>query len=174
MQSTVYKERQFFRNPIVLMLLLGIVAMSIWAMVQQIFLGKPFGNNPAPDSFVILFSILLLIFFSFFLFIHQDTEINNVCIIIRMRPFGGKKIYWKDIEKCYVRKYNPLLEYGGWGIRYGFGGKGMAYNLGGGNHGFQLELTNGQKVLIGTKKQIELESAIKDSYLSKYLQEPKN
>ena len=160
MQSTVYKERQFFRNPFVLILLLGIVAMTMWAMIQQLFLGQPFGNNPAPDSFLILFSMFPLIFLIFFLFMRLDTQIDDDCISINMSPFGRRRILWKDIDKCYVRKYKPLLEYGGWGIRYGFGSKGMAFTVGG-NQGLQLELNNGKKILIGTKKADELAAFLK-------------
>jgi hypothetical protein len=160
MQSTVYKERQFFRNPFVLILLLGIVAMTTWAVVQQIFLGQPFGNNPAPDSFLILFSMFPLIFILFFLFLRLDTIIDEESISMNLSPFGRRKIEWKNVEKAYIRTYKPLFEYGGWGIRYGFGKKGMAFTVGG-NQGLQLELNNGKKILIGTKRVNELSEFLK-------------
>jgi hypothetical protein len=161
MQSNiVYKERQFFRNPFVIILLLGIVAMTMWAMIQQIFLGQPFGNNPAPDSFVILFSMFPIIFLLFFLFMRLDTNIDETSISVSMSPFGRRKIAWKNIDKAYVRKYKPIMEFGGWGIRYGFGNKGMAFTVGG-TQGLQLELSNGKKVLIGTKKASELSEYLK-------------
>lgn len=160
MDNIIYKERQHFRNPFVLILLLAIVGMSIWALIQQVFLGKPFGQNPAPDSLVILFSMLPLIFFLFFIFMHLDSSIDAECITVRLSPFGSRKIAWEDIEKAYIRNYKPILEYGGWGIRYGLGNKGMAYTVGG-YQGLQLELKNGKKVLIGTKKANELTEFLK-------------
>jgi hypothetical protein len=160
MDNIVYKERQFFRNPFILMLLLAIIGMSIWALVQQVFLGKPFGQNPAPDAFVILFSMFPVIFLLFFLFMRLDTNIDETSISVSMSPFGSRKIAWKNVEKAYVRKYKPLMEFGGWGIRYGFGSKGMSYSVGG-NQGLQLELNNGKKVLIGTKNTSELNEFLK-------------
>jgi hypothetical protein len=155
MEAKIFKERQFFRNPFILLLLLGIVAMSIWAVIQQIFLGKPFGNNPAPDSFVILFSMFPIIFILFFLFLRLDTQIDKEMISVNLSPFGRRKIEWKNVEKAYIRTYKPILEYGGWGIRYGVKNKGMAFTVGG-NKGLQLELNDGKKIIIGTKKVDEL------------------
>lgn len=63
--------------------------------------------------------------------------------------FKTKIIRWEAVEKVYVRKYRPIMEYGGWGIRYGLNGK--AYNIAG-NYGIQLELKGGKKLLIGTQK----------------------
>lgn len=160
MDNVVYKERQYFRNPFVLMLLLAIIGMSVWALVQQVFLGKSFGQNPAPDSLVILFSMLPLIFFLFFIFMHLDSNIDETSISVRLCPFGSRKIAWKNVEKAYIRNYKPILEYGGWGIRYGLGNKGMAYTVGG-YQGLQFELSNGKKVLIGTKKASELTEFLK-------------
>ena len=68
-------------------------------------------------------------------------------------PFHWKPhfIDWADIRTCYVRKYRPVVEYGGWGIRYGWGGKGKAYNVRG-NMGLQLELRDGSRILFGTQR----------------------
>jgi hypothetical protein len=101
-----------------------------------------------------------VIFLLFFLFMRLDTNIDETSISVSMSPFGSRKIAWKNVEKAYVRKYKPLMEFGGWGIRYGFGSKGMAYSVGG-NQGLQLELNNGKKVLIGTKKASELTEFLK-------------
>lgn len=160
MQVNIFRERQYFRNPFVLILLLAIVGMSIWALIQQLFLGKPFGQNPAPDSFLILFSMFPLFFLLFFILMRLDTVIDEESISVTLSPFGRRKIAWKNVEKAYTRNYKPILEYGGWGIRYGLGKKGMAYTVGG-YQGLQLELSDGKKVLIGTKKASELTEFLK-------------
>ena len=46
----LYREVQYFRQTWLWILLLSISLITIWGMVQQLFLGKPFGNNPAPDN----------------------------------------------------------------------------------------------------------------------------
>jgi len=67
----------------------------------------------------------------------------------------------EDIEKIYVRKYSPLGEYGGWGIR-GFA-KNRAFNVKG-SMGIQLELRNGKRILFGTQKPEEWEKVIKEQF----------
>ncbi len=53
--------------------------------------------------------------------------------------------------------YRPILEYGGWGIRYGL--RGRAYNVSG-NRGLRVELTNGKHILFGSAKPEELKLAL--------------
>ena len=68
-----------------------------------------------------------------------------------------RKIAFKELKGYKVRAYRPILEYGGWGIRFGL--KGKAYNVSG-NRGVQLELTNGKRLLIGSQRPEELWQAI--------------
>ena len=51
------------------------------------------------------------------------------------------------------------MEYGGWGLRYGFFGKGRALNVSG-NTGLQIEFNNGKRLLIGTNKPRELKEVL--------------
>ena len=80
------------------------------------------------------------------------TTIDETGISYRFLPFhfNPRKVAWTEIEYAWVRKYRPIVEYGGWGIRYGMGGKGMAFNISG-NMGLQLVLKTGKRVLIGTQ-----------------------
>jgi hypothetical protein len=161
MSVNTFSETQKFRNPVIFILLLGILGLSVWGIVQQIFMGQPFGTKPAPDVVLILFSMIPVLFLLLFIFMKQITNIDNQGIEVIISPLGRRRISWKNIEKAYIRDYKPLMEYGGWGIRYGFGNKGMAYSLGGGNKGLQLELNNGKKILVGTKKAPELADFLK-------------
>jgi hypothetical protein len=78
------------------------------------------------------------------LWMQLETRIDSEGIRVKYIPFGfSEKFFsWKEIEKCYVRKYNPLVEYGGWGIR-GLGNK-KAYNVSG-NLGIQI-ITRDKKI----------------------------
>jgi hypothetical protein len=89
-----------------------------------------------------------------------NTEIYTDGIYVRFRPFHSKPRFypWSEIAHCEVRKYKPLLEYGGWGIRKGFGG--TAFNVRG-NMGLQLVIKGGKRVLIGTQKATELAGVLK-------------
>ncbi len=115
-------------------------------------------------SLVVMVIVTLLI-----LSIRLRTKIDENGIYYQFYPinFNEKFIPWSDISKCYVRKYNPLTEYGGWGYRSGFGrGKGKALNIRG-SQGIQLELKNGKKLLLGTQKE-ELVKRTLESYKYKF------
>lgn len=85
------------------------------------------------------------------------TEVRNDGLYVRLIPFNFRRIPFEDIASATVRRYRPILEYGGWGIRYG--PKGMAYNASG-DRGVQLVLHNGQHILIGSQQPEELLIAI--------------
>jgi uncharacterized membrane protein (DUF485 family) len=78
-------------------------------------------------------------------------------------PFHWKPrfIDWAEVRACYVRKYRPVAEYGGWGIRCGWGGRGRAYNVKG-NMGIQLELKDGSRILFGTQRPGDVERIIRE------------
>jgi hypothetical protein len=67
-----------------------------------------------------------------------------------------------EIVSWDARTYRPILEYGGWGIRYSPFGKGWAYNISG-NQGVQLELMNGKRILIGSQRAEELARTIAEA-----------
>ena len=56
-----------------------------------------------------------------------------------------------------MRSYNPIRDYGGWGIRWGT--KGKAYNVSG-NRGLYLEFSDGKQLLIGLQKPEEFVEAL--------------
>lgn len=53
--------------------------------------------------------------------------------------------------------YNPIGDWGGWGIRYN--SRGRAYNMYG-NEGVEVTLKNGKVILFGTQRPDELYNAI--------------
>jgi hypothetical protein len=97
------------------------------------------------------------------------TWINKEGVYIKEFPFLSFLKYkffpWEIISKSHVRKYNPVWEYGGWGgKRYRWrimhGRIDVAYNVWG-DMGLQLELINGKRVLIGTRKPVEMEDVLR-------------
>ena len=83
------------------------------------------------------------------------TRIDEEGIHFKMKLFHWRErtIPWDDIEQIHVRKYSPLKEYGGWGMRYGR--QGWAYNVRG-NYGIQILKKNGKRILIGTQRPEEV------------------
>ncbi len=111
------------------------------------------------------FSIIPLAVMILFFIMRLDTTINDEGIFFRFYPFQkGKFIPWTAIEKAYVRKYNPISEYGGWGLRTGWSKKsGGAYNTAG-DMGLQLEYKDGKRFLLGTQRADELRSFMEGLY----------
>ncbi|WKN45543.1 hypothetical protein [Tunicatimonas pelagia] len=90
---------------------------------------------------------------------HLFVQINKQGIKFQLFPFqwATRNIAWADIDEMYIRDYDGLAEYGGWGMRYGPRGK--AYTISG-RFGMQLQLIDDQQILIGTQRPAELEELI--------------
>ena len=153
----VFAERQRFKQWWLWLILLGIGAVLIFRLYTQIDLIEQSNDLPESEkafffSLGLLASIALL-----FAFARLDTRIQRDGVYVRFLPFhfSFRHYPWEKISKAYVRKYNPIAEYGGWGLRLGLFGKGKAFNVSG-NIGLQLEFSNGKKLLIGTKKPEDL------------------
>ena len=134
------------------------VAIAVWAFVEQIILGHPFGAKPAPDMAIYVWFILMALVVCLLLSTRLDSRLDERGVHYRFVPFHlrVRSIRWSDISEAYVRSYRPIREYGGWGLRYGFG-NGWVYNMSG-RSGLQLVLRSGKKILIGTRRPDELKA----------------
>jgi len=155
-----YREVQHFRQPWLWLLIAGIFGVTMWSFVQQIVLGSPFGQNPASDTVVMIIAVAFgLAFPVLFCVANLTAEVRSDGLYYRFFPFHlrFRKITAESLVSYEVRTYRPIRDYGGWGIRYGRDGK--AYNVSG-NRGVMLELSDGQRLLIGSQKPEDLANAI--------------
>ncbi len=139
----LFKEQQRFRQWW-LWTLLGIVVLIVGTVIYILL--RHAADNWLP---ITLMSLSLLLPASF-LFIRLDTEIRSDGIYVRFFPLQMryKKYRWEDIDYLSIRQYDPVKEYGGWGIR-GVGSN-RALNISG-DQGLQLVLKeHKKKLLIGT------------------------
>lgn len=86
-------------------------------------------------------------------------QIDQMGIAYHYQPFSKRKfISWNDIEEAYLRKYDALGEYGGWGAksRLWFKLNDKAYIFNDQTVGLQLILVNGKKILFSTGRKEEL------------------
>lgn len=92
--------------------------------------------------------------------IKLETEITEKCIYVRMFPLhiSFRSYAFSEMEAYYVRKYRPVREYGGWGLKGTFNNR--ALNISG-NQGLQIVFKNGKKLLIGTRKPQEIMEILK-------------
>jgi hypothetical protein len=147
-----FREEQYFRHSWVMIIIMGISIWFWYIFYVQVVRGVPFGQHPMPTPLLLIFWFLLGLGLPIlFYFMKLITEVREDGIQLRFVPFFRKykKFPWEEIHSYHIRKYRPIREYGGWGIRRGLGGR--AYNIRG-NTGMQLELEFTGKLLIGTQK----------------------
>ncbi len=150
-----YREVQYFRQRWILLLALAAAGIAWYSFILQIVLGQEFGTNPSPDW--VMWLIWLIVGIGLPLLIYMAKlviEVKQDYLFIQFVPFTNRKIRFNEIKHVKARTYNPIREYGGWGIRWGFGNK-RAYNISG-NQGVGLTLNNGENILIGSQNPDEL------------------
>ncbi|MFZ4741876.1 MAG: hypothetical protein ACOYLE_12005 [Bacteroidales bacterium] len=165
MSNIFYAEEQKVNNRWLWLLLATITIVFLYGFAEQLILKHPQATNSASNW--AMFFIGLLSFGALYLIysIKFSFQIDEEGIKYRFSPFHitERIIQWDDITTLYVRKYKPIAEYGGWGIRTLSFKKNIAYNISG-NYGLQIELKNGKKILFGTQNPEELEKIITHFY----------
>jgi hypothetical protein len=169
MERSYFKEEQkfdqwWFRLIMILSWVPILVIFGV-GIYQQIVLKKPFGNNPTSDTGLLVttaFVFLIMAATTWLTFTMKlITEITDKGIHYRFPPLiiRVKTIPKESIAEYQVRKYSPLGDYGGWGIKGGGFKKGKAYNVKG-DIGLQLRLKTEKKVLFGTQRPEAIKSAM--------------
>lgn len=160
----LYQETQRFKSKWIYLFILGLFALFLWGIIQQIFYKIPWGNNPTSDFGLIMFSLIPFGLFLLFFLAKLEVKITKKELFYQFKPFhfNQKKINWETVAKAEVVKYNPLKDYSGWGIK--IGRKGKAYNVSG-NLGLELTIKNQtRKILFGTLKPEELKKIIEELF----------
>ncbi len=155
-------------------LIIGLLFASLgpvyYGLIKQLSTGVPWGDEPMSNTglvitavgvTVIMAGVIFLMFFSKLI-----TFIRGDGIHLSFFPFFREKIISSDKIKRYeVRKYKPLLEYGGYGMKRSMR-NGKAYNMSG-NIGLQLYFKDGKRLLIGTKRPDAIKRAM-DKLMSEH------
>ena len=158
-ESVIFREEQRFKQWWLWPLVYGLAALMWWAFFQQIIRGRPWGTNPAPNWLIwLLWPVFGLGLPALFHAMTLVVEVRPQRVDIRYRPFVNRSIALTDIDHLTARTYNPLREYGGWGIR-GWSGQRVAYNVSG-NQGVELTLHDGSSGMIGSRQPESLAMAI--------------
>jgi hypothetical protein len=169
MERLIYKEEQSFRQSFIPWIMLAsclivIVSFSV-AFYQQLYLGKPYGDDPSSDQNLIWSSIfafvVMSVVFIFILSANLVTEIWSDGIRYKFPPIIRKMRYipLNDIASVEVSKYRPLLEFGGWGWRTRLLSRKTAFNVSG-RIGIRVTRKNGRQVILGTRQQDEMKRAV--------------
>ena len=150
-RTTLFRETQRFTQRWVWALILGVAALTWYGLIRQILMGEPVGDRPIGDVAMVLIWLVVGVGFPLGLFLMRlDTRVTPKGIHVRFVPFHRWERSWDfdELTQIEPRRYAPLRDYGGWGIRVG--PRGFAYNVKG-HEGIQLVLGSGRRVLIGTQ-----------------------
>ncbi|MEJ8802833.1 DUF6141 family protein [Pontibacter sp. H249] len=160
-QVILFKEQQRFRQFWLWAIILGAAALFWAGFIYQVALGGQFGNRPVSDvQLAVLFALMGVCMPWFFYYVKLTTEVKPGEMRLQLRPFHVRPVVIHlHVVRHYEKVlYNPVRDYGGWGIRWGF--KGKAYNMSG-NEGVKLYFYNHEPLLIGSQDADKLFEAIK-------------
>lgn len=152
-KKPLFYEKQQFRQPWLWILMVVVFASVVFA---GYIADKKSGNA---GIIIIIVTILPLLLGMFLLWkLALITKIDDTGIHVKFQYFHKKFRHykWENIESLQIKKYNPVGDYGGWGIRLG------AYNVSG-NHGLLIRFKDGATLLIGTNKSVELKKALESA-----------
>ena len=154
MQKTeiIYQEKSSMK----LWAFILIPILSVVVLLDVLINNSPkFTQDPEAQWTIIIPILVFLLLF----FIKLEWEFTESDFRYRFFPFIIKEriIQYSDIQNMSVMKINPLLEFGGWGLRRGKLGK--AYTTDG-NLIIHIELKSGQKLNFTVKNNVEVERII--------------
>ena len=165
--ETTFHEEQQFRQMWVWIILI-IPTIILWYIaIQELVFGNTVGNSNMSKEMMFAFWFGFGVLFPLFFYkLKLITQVRRDGLYIKFAPihFSFKKIQLDNLKRNFVRNYDPIGEYGGWGIKYGKNGK--VYNVSG-NRGVQLEFMDRKNILSGSQKPDQLNSAI-EQYLKIY------
>lgn len=157
MNKFLFEESQKFRQIWLWAILILTLGSIVGILIFQLATGQKVGSRPAPNIFLIILTVILVIpTFLGFYFSELTTKIDNEGIYYGWNTLSTKLnfIPWSKIRNAKIIKYKFV----------GYGYKitstyGIIYNVSG-NKGLLIEKDNGDKLLIGTKKPDELKRII--------------
>lgn len=167
MERLIFSEEQSFRQSFVPWIMLAsILVMLLGFGVSWYHEFQP-GNYPnQAERHALIWSSLIafVVMTAVFLFILSRkliTEIWTDGIRIKFMPFIRKTKYVgiSEIVSAEVTKYNPIIEFGGWGVRKKLFSRKTAYNVSG-RVGLRVHLKDGRQIVIGTQKENEIRRAV--------------
>ena len=153
-----FEEKQpFYKNSLIWVAIPGMLVHIIVEVSKAV----KDGSGSFEEVIIIVFIEALV--FTLLFTCCLKTKLDEHGISYRLFPFHLKArfIEWDQICSAKVRKYDPLGEYWGWGIKGTR--KNRAINIAG-DVGLQLDLKNGRKLLIGTLQKEKMEDVVQKIY----------
>jgi len=171
MNRLYFDERQRFNQSwlVAVMIITSLAALVPLSLVlyTQLVLNQPWGDQPLSDAGLLLLAggmLLALIGANLLVFSSQlETEVRKDGVYYRYRPLINQWVQLSkdNINTYQIKRFHPLMDFGGWGYRMRFLFKNKrAFHIKG-YMGLSLHLGNGKIILLGTQKPDRLRSAMK-------------
>lgn len=129
---------------------LSMLGLLIW----QVALGHPWGKAPMSNGNVIGWTIFLWLIYLRLITVRLVTEIRGGEFIVAMRGlWRSRRVPLDRIQSVETLDYDPVRDFGGYGIRSTRAG--TAYLAGGGG-GIRITLAGGAKLVVGSHRAGEL------------------
>jgi uncharacterized membrane protein (DUF485 family) len=156
-EPILFRERQRLPNwALVVIIVLG-VGLPLYIAFQQLWLGRPVGDKPMSNRGVAVLVPCIILPALALARLNLDTRLYRDRLRVRLFPFADDNFPLSRIVRWEVRNYSAIKEFMGWGVRYGSGGIGYTMK---GNHGLQLILDDGSRVLVGSQRPKDIASAL--------------
>jgi len=130
----------------------------VFMSVRQMVFHRPWGHPPMSNGDLLFLTVLLLAVYVRLITVRLVTDVRSGALTVGLRGlWRRRRIPLGEIRTAAAVEYDPVGEYGGYGIRSG--PRGAAY-IASGRRAVQLELRDGQKLLVGSQRPEELAATI--------------
>ncbi|HME05462.1 MAG TPA: hypothetical protein VKG25_00370 [Bryobacteraceae bacterium] len=127
-------------------------------LVWQVLLGHPWGKEPMSNANVVGWTIFLWLIYLRLITVRLVTEVRNGELIVGMRGlWRSRRVRLSDIRSVEIVSFDPVHDYGGYGIRSNR--EGPAY-IASGSRGVRVTLSAGEKLLVGSQRADELAKVV--------------
>jgi len=131
------------------------LAVLIW----QVVLGHPWGRHPMSNANVIGWTVFLWLVYVRLITVRLVTDVRDGELKVALRGFWrSRRVPLADIASVEAIAFDPVRDYGGYGIRSLRDGQ--AYVAGGGQ-GVRVRLSAGSSLVVGSQRAAELAAVLR-------------
>jgi hypothetical protein len=133
-------------------------AALLFIAIRQMVFRRHWGQPPVSNGGLVFLTVLLLAVYIRLVTVRLVTDLGGGELAVGLRGLWRRKRVPLDaIRSAKAVQYDPIAEYGGYGIRSG--ARGLAY-IANGNRGVELDLVDGHKLLVGSERPDQLALAL--------------
>jgi len=158
--AALFSETQTVRQRYTSVILALPPAALLFITCRQIIWHKPWGTPPSSDGGLVFLTVLLVAVYIRLITLKLVTELRPQEVAIELRGLWRRRhIPVEEIVSAEPVSYDPVADFGGYGIRSGRLGTGYIAR---GNRAVYLVVRGGSRIVIGSQNPAELARRIMD------------